>query len=66
MGYCGVAPKLALVLQAHPNDTSDRIYFHVKGGLVLELFFQVCLKDGLGTFLGWPIFIFAPSSLGST
>ena len=51
---------------AHPNDTSDRFPFRVKGGLVIELCFQVCLKDGLASFLGWPIFIFSPSPLDST
>jgi len=39
MGYCGVAPELFLVPRAHPNDTSDRFSFRVKGGLVIEFFF---------------------------
>ena len=26
--------------------------FHVKGGLVIELVFQVCVKNGLGSFVG--------------
>ena len=40
--------------------------FRVKGGLVMELCFRTCLNDGLGSFVGWPIFIFSPSPLGST
>jgi len=66
MGYCDVAPRLVLVPRAHPNDTSDRFSLRLKGGLVIEFFFGVCLKNGLGTFVGWPIFIFSPSPLGST
>ena len=38
----------------------------MKGGLVIELFFQACLNNGLGSFVGWPIFIFSPSALSST
>ena len=52
--------------RAPPNDTSEWFSFHVKHGLVIELFFWVCLKDGLGSFVGWQIFIFSPSPLGST
>ena len=48
-----------------PDDTSDRISFRVKGGLVIELCFRVCLNDGLGSFVGRAIFIFSPSPLGS-
>jgi len=66
MGYCGVAPGLVLVPRAHPNDTSEKFSFHVKGGLVIELFFWACLNDGLGSFVGWTIFIFSPSPLSST
>ena len=40
--------------------------FRVKGGLVIELFFQVCMKNGLGSFVGWLIFIFSQSPLSST
>ena len=39
--------------------------FRVNGGLAIELVFRVCLKNGLGSFLGWPIFIFSPYPLGS-
>ena len=39
--------------------------FHVKGGLVIELCFHVCPNDNLGSFVGWPIFIFSPFPLGS-
>jgi len=59
-------PGLSWSPHAPPDDTSDGFFFHVKGVLVMELCFRVCLKDGLGSFLGWPIFIFSPSSLGST
>jgi hypothetical protein len=48
-----------------PDDTSDEISFRVKGGLVIELCFRVCLNDGLGSFVGRAIFIFSPSPLGS-
>ena len=51
---------------APPDDTSDRFSFRVKGGLEIELCFRVRLNDGLGSFLGWPIFIFSPSPLGRT
>ena len=40
MGYCGVASSLIMVPCAHPNDTSDRVSFRVKGRLVIELFFR--------------------------
>jgi hypothetical protein len=50
---------------APSDDTSDRLPFRVKGGLVIELCFRVCLNDGLGSFVGRPIFIFSPSPLGS-
>ena len=50
---------------APPDDTSDRFSFRVKGGLAIELCFRVRLNDGLGSFVGWPIFIFSPSPLGS-
>jgi len=43
-----------------------RSAFWVKGGLVIELFSWVCLKSGLGSFVGWSILIFSPSPLGST
>ena len=51
--------------RAPPDDTGDRFSFRVKGGLVIELCFRVCLNDGLGSFIGYPIFIFSPSPLGS-
>ena len=66
MGCCDVAPGLVFILCAHPNDTSEKFAFHVKGGLVTEFFFGACLNDGLGSFLGWSIFIFSPSPHGST
>jgi len=50
---------------APPDDTSNGFSFRVKGGLVIELCFRVYPKDGLGSFVGWPIFIFSPSPLGS-
>ena len=50
---------------APPDDTSDRFSFRVKGGLVIELCFRVCLNDGLWSFVGRPIFIFSPSPIGS-
>ena len=46
-------------------DISDRFSFCVKGGLVIKFLFWVCTNDGLGSFVGWPIFIFSPSPLGS-
>jgi len=49
-----------------PDDTSDRFPFPVKGGLVIELCFEVFLNDSLGSSIGWLIFIFNPSPLGST
>jgi len=51
---------------APPDDTSDRFSFRVKYGLAIELCFQVYLNDGLGSFVGCPIFIFSPSPLDST
>ena len=33
-------------------------------GLVIELCFRVCPNDGLGSFVGWSIFIFSSSPLG--
>ncbi len=51
--------------RAPPDDTSDRFSFRVKGGLAIELCFRVRLNDGLGSFVGWPIFTFSPSPLGS-
>ena len=51
--------------RAPPDDTSDGFYFRVKGGLVIELCFHVFPNNGLGSFVGWPIFIFSPSPLGS-
>ena len=58
-------PSLSWSPHAPPDDTSDRFYFRVKGGLEIQLCFRVCLNDGLGSFVGWPIFIFSPSPLGS-
>ena len=66
MGYCGVAPRPVLVPCAHPNDTSDKFSFSVKGGLVIEFFFWAFLNDGLRSFVVWLIFIFSPSPLDST
>jgi len=51
---------------APPDDTSDDFSFHVKGGFVIELLCRVCPNDGLESFVGWPIFVFSPSPLGST
>jgi len=51
--------------RAPQDDTSDGFSFRVKGGLVIELCFCVFPNDGLGSFVGWPIFIFSPSPLGS-
>ena len=49
-----------------PQDgTSDSFSFRVKGGLVIELFFHFFPNDGLGSFVGWSIFIFSPCPLGS-
>ena len=49
-----------------PNNTSNKFSFCVKGGLVIELCFHVCPNDGPVSFVGWLIFIFSPSPLGST
>jgi len=51
--------------RAPPDDTSDGFYFRVKVGLVIELCFYVFPNDGLGSFVGCPIFIFSPSPLDS-
>jgi len=51
--------------RAPPDHTSNGFCFHVKGVLVIELCFHVCLNDGLGSFVRWPIFIFSPSLLDS-
>jgi hypothetical protein len=50
---------------APSDDTGDGLPFRVKGGLVIELCFRVCLNDGLGSSVGRAIFIFSPSPLGS-
>jgi len=50
---------------APPDDTSDNFSFRLKGGLVIELCFHVFPNDDPGSFVGWPIFIFSPSPLGS-
>jgi len=50
--------------RAPPDDTSDGFSFRVKGGLVIELCFCVFPNDGLGSFVGWLIFIFSPTPLG--
>jgi len=67
MGCCGVAPWLVLVpsCRAPRDDNSSGFPFRVKGGLVIELCFRVSPNDGLGSFVGWLIFIFSPSPLGS-
>ena len=52
--------------RAPPDDSSDGFSFRVKGGLVILLCFRIFPNDGLGSFIGWPIFIFSPSPLGST
>ena len=44
---------------------AEAFAFRVKGGLVIELVFQVCLKNGLGSFVGCSIFIFSPYPLNS-
>ena len=62
--WCGSLARIGPPC-APPDDTSDRFSFRVKGGLAIELCFRVRLNDGLGSFLGWPIFIFSPSPLGS-
>jgi len=59
-------PWLVPVPRAHQNDIRDRFSFCVKSGLVIELFFRVSSNDGLRSFVGWPVFIFSPSPLGST
>lgn len=43
-----------------------RFAFCVKSGLVIEMFVWVYQKDGLGSSIMWPIFIYFPSPLGST
>ena len=58
-------PGLSWSPRAPLDDTSGRFSFRVKGGLVIELCFRVFLNDGLGPFVGWSIFIFSPSPLGS-
>ena len=58
-------PGLYWSPRAPLDDTSDRFSFRVKGVLEIELCFRVRLNGGLGSFLGWPIFIFSPSPLGS-
>jgi len=44
---------------------AEAFAFRVKGGLVIELVFRVCLKNGLGSFVGCSIFIFSPYPLNS-
>ena len=51
--------------RAPPYDSSNGFSFRVKGGLVIELCFRVFPNDGLGSFVGWLIFIFSPCPLGS-
>ena len=58
-------PDLSWSPRAPLDDTSDRFSFRVKGVLAIELCFWVFSNDGLGLSVGWPIFIFSPSPLGS-
>ena len=62
--WCGsLAPLGPLVpLQMIPAVVFS---FHVKGGLVVKLCFCIFPNDGLGSFVGWLIFMFSPSPHGS-
>jgi len=46
-------------------DSSNGFYFRVKGGSLIEMCFHACPNDGLGSFVGLPIFIFSRCPLGS-
>jgi len=58
-------PSSSWSTRAPPDDTNDMFSFHVKGGLVIEFCFWVCLNNGLGLFVGRLIFTFSPSPLSS-
>ena len=56
---------LPIILITSSLFGAEGFAFRVKGGLVIELDFHVFLKNGLGSFVGWLIFIFSPYPLGS-
>jgi hypothetical protein len=61
-----VKSALRYIVHLPPFWWGEGLDFRVKGGLVIELLFRVCLKNGLGSFVGWSTFILSPSPLGST
>ena len=63
VGFVKSAPRY--IVHLLPFWWGEGLDFRVKGGLVTELLVRVCLKSGLGSFVGWSTFAFSPSPLGS-
>ena len=63
VGFVKSAPRY--IVHLLPFWWAEGLDFRVKGGLVIELFVRVCLKSGLGSFVGSSTLIFSPSPLGS-
>ena len=63
VGFVKSAPRY--IVHLLPFWWGDGLAFRVKGGLVIELLVRVCLKNGLGSFVGSSTLIFSPSPLGS-
>ena len=64
LAFVKLAPRY--IVHLLPFWWGEGLDFRVKGGLVTELLVRVCLKSGLGSFVGSSTFIFSPSPLGST
>jgi len=64
VGFVKSAPRY--IVHLLPFWWVEGLDFRVKGGSVTELLVRVCLKSGLGSFVGSSTFIFSPSPLGST
>ena len=61
-----VKSALRYIVHLPPFWWGEGLDFRVKGGLVIELFVRVRLKNGLGSFVGSSALIFSPSPLGSS
>ena len=63
--FHSVKSYLLYVVHLLPFWWGEGLDFRVKGGLVTELLVRVCLKSGLGSFVGSSTLVFSPSPLGS-